>query len=79
MSKHNNVCVLHREHGIAALGVKLILRRCPEMYSSRSAAHRTLGPREGRVMQCDEIHTMDQLLEDMPMAAQPADAGGVAC
>ena len=67
---HHHVWRLLIEHGVAALGTNPVLVREPKSYS-----HRTSAVRAGQMMrdagrcdalevrQCNEVHTLDQLLE----------------
>ena len=67
---HHHVWRLLMEHGVAAFGTNPVLVREPKSYS-----HRTSAVRAGQMMrdagrcdafevrQCNEVHTMDQLLE----------------
>ena len=75
---HHHVWRLLIEHGVAAFGTNPMLVREPKSYS-----HRTSAVRAGRMMQdsgmcdafevrqCNEIHTLDQLLE-LHAATRPA-------
>ena len=67
---HHHVWRLLIEHGVATFGTNPVLVREPKSYS-----HRTSAVRAGQILrdagrcdafevrQCDEVHTLDQLLE----------------
>ena len=61
-TRHYHVWLLYREHSIGAFGTDPVLRRLPETYDQRNSAYRTLCGREGKILECREIHTLDQLL-----------------
>ena len=75
---HHHVWRLLIEHGVATVGTNLVLVRKP-----KSSSHRTLSVRAGQalrdsgrcdsfeVRQCNELHTLDQLL-DLHEATRPA-------
>ena len=67
---HHHVWRLLIEHGVATFGTNPVLVREPKSYSHRTSAVRAgqMMQNAGRcdafeVRQCDEVHTLDQLLE----------------
>ncbi len=67
---HHHVWRLLIEHGVATFGTNPVLVREPKSYSHRTSAVRAgqMMQNAGRcdafeVRQCNEIHTLDQLLE----------------
>ena len=67
---HHHVWRLLMEHGVAAFGTNPVLVREPKSYSHRTSAVRAGQALQdaGRcdsfeVRQCNEVHTLDQLLE----------------
>ena len=60
-TRHYHVWLLYREHSIAAFGTDPVLRRLPDIFDHRTSAYRALGGREGKILECHETHTLDQL------------------
>ena len=59
---HYHIWIMHREHSITAFGTDPVLRRLAQVYDHKTSAVRGLADREGKVMTCTEVHSLDQLL-----------------
>ena len=60
-TRHYHLWLLYREHSIVAFGTDPVLRRLPDIYENRTTAYRALGGREGKILECHEIHVLGQL------------------